>query len=103
MYIYVYIFIQHTALHCNILLHPADLADRGLACFLLNENANILLDRKMMSLTQQHPDSLAFQPAMRDLHAEEPFLMHLLLQVNAISQGVSRQEVTTHSSVPYDS
>lgn len=46
----------------------SELADRGLACFLLNENANILLDRKLMQLGEQRPDSLVFDPSLRNFH-----------------------------------
>ena len=44
------------------------LADHGLACFLLNEHAHILLDRQTMTLGDQHPDSLSFDPASRNFH-----------------------------------
>ena len=49
----------------------SELADRGLACFLLNENAHVLLDRGTMMLGEQHPDLLgnvlAFRPSIANI------------------------------------
>ena len=66
----------------------SDLADRGLACFLLNENAHVLLDRKIMNLVNDHTSTLDFDPSMRNLHNEEPLLMQQLLDVQAFSKEI---------------
>jgi hypothetical protein len=72
------------------------LADQGLACFILNENANILLDRKIMKLANQHPSALKFDPAMRDFQMEEPFITEQLMIANAIKRTSLQYGATKH-------
>jgi hypothetical protein len=42
----------------------SELADRGLACFLLNENAHVLVDRGTMLLEEQDPELVGTSPRM---------------------------------------
>ena len=42
----------------------SEVADRGLACFLLNENAHVLLDRGTMLLGEQDPELIGKSPGM---------------------------------------
>jgi hypothetical protein len=44
------------------------LADAGLACFLLNEDAEILMDRKLMKLGVQSMGNPPFGQSMRNFH-----------------------------------
>ena len=54
----------------------SQMADHGIACFLLNEHAHILLDRQLMTLGEQHPDSLPFDPASRNFHQVVQHVWH---------------------------
>ena len=64
------------------------LADHGLACFLLNENTNILLDRKLMQLGEQHPESLPFDPALRNFHTVDGICPLHFLSSNCFQMGL---------------
>jgi hypothetical protein len=59
------------------------LADAGLACFLLNENAEILMDRKLMKLGVQSLGNPPFDPSMRSFHEVfiRPFEAFLYSQI----------------------
>lgn len=59
------------------------LADAGLACFLLNEDAQILMDRKLMKLDVQSLGNPPFNPSMRNLH--EVFIRGFSLLPDLIS------------------
>jgi hypothetical protein len=78
MYIYTYINI-HKYIHTHITptrTHThTQVADVGLACFLLDANANIVMDRRLIQLQgTTNPSQLSYNPAIYEFHKAEPML-----------------------------
>ena len=72
-------------------------ADFGIACFLIDANANIILDRKTLSLSNQPLSSLDYDPSLYNLYITEPMLTQHLLAYSVLYTDRLSLRVTDHT------
>jgi len=82
-----------TKVGCDDLSNPDE---AGLSCFLLDSAGVVLMDRRLLALDKQAPESLTFRPELYPLYEVDPFIFESLIQTHIFSPVTARYANLRH-------